>query len=219
MLCSQCSSEVKPVVVFDIDGTLGDYHGHFVRFCDQYFGRVMDRGFDGGMEFHEWLELDLKDYRAAKLAYRQGGLKRSMDTYPSAYKAVSAARTAGCEIWIATTRPFSRLDNIDPDTIEWCRRNQIEFDGLLYGDDKYQQLSEHIDNERVISVIDDLPEQVDLAMQHYGRRAHLVPRAHNAHYRSVFTRAEVDIFLSYIELDTFTTSVGQWARQWRVEHA
>lgn len=219
MRCSQCSLEVKPVVVFDIDGTLGDYHGHFARFCDQYFGRTMDRGFDGGMEFHEWLDLDLKDYRAAKLAYRQGGLKRSMDTYPWAIGAVSAAHEAGAEVWIATTRPFSRLDNIDPDTVEWCRRNGITFDGLLYGDDKYEQLANHIDNDRVISLIDDLPEQVDLARQLYGSRAMLVPRPHNAHYRSVFDRAEVNAFLKYIELDTFTRCVPQWADQWRELHA
>lgn len=213
MLCSRCNETVDPVVVFDIDGTLGDYHRHFRNFCTDYFGRPMQSGYPGGMEFHEWLGLELKDYRAAKLAYRQGGQKRSMDTYLYATQAVQNAHAAGCEVWIATTRPFQRLDNIDPDTVEWCKRNGIAFDGLLYGDDKYEQLFNHVDPERVIRVYDDLPEQVMIARKTIGDRAVIMMRQHNELWRST---CWPDIPTT--DLDEVAEFIGDYAQAWRHSH-
>lgn len=209
MLCSECRKEVKPVVVFDIDGTLGMYHDHFRQFAQGYFGTLMSSRYDGSTEFHEWLDLDLKDYRAAKLAYRQGGLKRTMPTYPYATGAVHQARDAGAEVWIATTRPYNRLDNIDPDTVEWCRRSGIVFDGLLYGDDKYAQLAEHVDNDRIVRIYEDLPEQREIAESYFPQKCVMVTRTHNLHHRKQFERT------SHVELDIVAESIGFFVQQWK----
>lgn len=215
MLCSQCTKTVKPVVVFDIDGTLGDYHRHFLQFAREYFGRYdLPSGYDGRQEFHEYLGLTLPEYRAAKLAYRQGGQKRSMVPYTYAIGAVESAILAGCEVWIATTRPFNRLDNIDPDTVEWCRRNGILFDGLLYGDDKYAQLAEHIDPERVLCIVDDLPEQVALANESFPKRGRLILRQHNS-----WTRSSGVVEIKTIEFDAFTRNIKFQASIWKEQHA
>src|SRR5687768_1006943 len=147
MLCTRCNTKVRPVVSWDLDGVLGDYHGHFTDFCKKYWKHAMswpNAPYDGSIEFEEWLGLTKIEYREAKLAYRQGGWKRWMPAYPFASEAVRTVNLAGCEIWIATSRPWQRHDNIDPDTREWLRRNNISYDGLLYGDDKYGQLCEAV---------------------------------------------------------------------------
>lgn len=151
----------KPVVALDIDGTLGDYHSHFLRFAEGWFGEKMPdpEEINPGERLHKFMGVTLKRYRECKLSYRQGGLKRSMPVYMHADAMTKVIRSLGAEIWICTTRPYLRLDNIDPDTQEWLRRNKIKYDAVLYGEDKYRELKRQA-GDRVASVIDDLPEMV-----------------------------------------------------------
>lgn len=163
MLCSRCSEPVAPVVAIDIDGTMAPYHPHFIEFASSWLG-YEPRGreeYTGHPRFREWMcdvyNIDLSTFRAIKLAYRQGGMKRTMGVYPGASPLVRSLRDAGAEVWLTTTRPHERYDRIDPDTVEWTRRNRIEFDGLLFGHDKLSTLVDRIDPRRVVAVLDDLP--------------------------------------------------------------
>jgi hypothetical protein len=97
------------------------------------------------------------------LAYRQGGLKRGMPCYPGFADLSRSIRKAGGEVWICTTRPYLRLDNIDPDTRHWLRRNKVQFDGVLWGEHKYRDLVRIVGAERVLAVVDDLPEMITQA--------------------------------------------------------
>jgi hypothetical protein len=56
---------------------------------------------------------------------------------------VDTLRAEGAEVWLTTTRPHDRFDRVDPDTREWCRRNGINFDGLLYDGDKMETARRH----------------------------------------------------------------------------
>lgn len=149
----------RPVVALDIDGTLGDYHAHFLAFAANWFGRPMPSAteINPGLRLHKFMKVSLAKYRECKLAYRQGGLKRWMPCYDGASELTRALRRAGAEVWICTTRPYLRLDNIDPDTREWLRRNKLQYDAVLYGDDKYRELKRQA-GPRVAGVLEDLPE-------------------------------------------------------------
>lgn len=153
-----------PVVALDIDGTLGDYHSHFIRFAEQWLGRdVPDPTVTtGGIPLYKYLGISKATYRQCKLAYRQGGLKRSMPVYPGASDLTHYIRSKGVQVWICTTRPYLRLDNIDPDTRHWLRRNKIQYDAVLYGDHKYRDLKKAV-NGKVMFVVDDLPEMLKQA--------------------------------------------------------
>lgn len=180
--CTKCSKKVRPIVACDIDGTLGDYHGHFRWFVSKYWNMPNILGtesWNGQGEFEEWLGITKQQYREAKLAYRQGGMKRWMPLYPGAKEMLRDIRSLGAEVWIATTRPWQRLDNIDPDTRFWLEIHGIEIDGLLYGEDKYRQLCEAVDKDRVAAVIDDLPEQYEVASS-LGLPVMLRDNIHNA---------------------------------------
>ncbi len=161
MKCTNCNTLVYPVVGLDIDGTLGQYHQHFKEFLAQYFGRPFSKLRWGGYgEFSDYLGLTKHEYREAKLAYRQGGWKRWMPMYPGAADLVRALHRQDVEVWLCTTRPWLRLDNIDPDTRHWCQRNGIEFDGMLFGEDKYAQLVNRVGAERIVAIVDDEKEQI-----------------------------------------------------------
>jgi hypothetical protein len=159
-----------PVVAIDIDGTLGDYHGHFLHFAEAWYGRPMPSAKDinPGLPLHKFMRTSKATYRQCKLAYRQGGLKRSMPAYPGASELCARVRQAGAELWICTTRPYLRLDNIDPDTRHWLRRNHIQFDAVIYGENKYCDLARNVGRERVAAVMDDLPEMYLQAITSLG---------------------------------------------------
>jgi hypothetical protein len=164
------NGESKPVVAIDIDGTLGNYHGNFIQFARLYFGAAEEVWSDDnpGMPMWEWMGIPLRTYRDAKLAYRQGGWKRWMPVYPGASELTHEIRSAGAEVWLCTTRPYLRLDNIDPDTREWIRRNNIAFDALLFDPvheedgGKYGELVRQV-GDRIAAVVDDLPEMIEEA--------------------------------------------------------
>jgi len=154
-----------PVVAIDIDGTLGDYHTHFLKFAKGWIGRPMPdpEDINPGLPLHKFMGTSKATYRKCKLAYRQGGLKRSMPCYYGAKHITEALRRAGVEVWICTTRPYLRLDNIDPDTRHWLRRNGIQYDAVLWGEHKYRDLVKQVDRERIVGVLDDLPAMLDQA--------------------------------------------------------
>jgi len=160
MLCSSCSAPVKPVVALDIDGTLANYHRHFLNFAQGWLGEYISKSYTGKCSLAEHMGIDKRTYRECKLAYRQGGMKRSMPAFEGAASIPYALRETGAEVWLTTTRPYMRLDNIDPDTREWCRRQGIEFDGLLYDEDKYACLAEIVGAERIVAVLDDEPQNL-----------------------------------------------------------
>jgi hypothetical protein len=145
MKCSKCSEVVRPVVAIDIDGTLGDYHGHFVRFAANWLGRsfvaVGAELYDGTLPFGEW--------------------------FCSSFNVNSISTLA--EVWMTTTRPHDRYDRVDPDTREWLARNGIEYDGLLFEDRKMEALADRIEPGRVAFVLDDLPETLERASRLFPR--------------------------------------------------
>ncbi len=163
------NGEGKPVVALDIDGTLGDYHANFLEFACRYFDNENFRNMIGepnpGLPLWQHMGIPERDYRDAKLAYRQGGWKRWMPVYPAASSLTRMARHLGAEVWLCTTRPYLRLDNVDPDTREWLRRNEIEYDALLFDPvdesvSKYAELVRQVGRERIVSVVEDLPEMI-----------------------------------------------------------
>lgn len=158
--------DTRPVVALDIDGTLADYHGWFTRFASLWTGREMPGPNlnTGGIPLYRWLGMSKVNYRQCKLAYRQGGMKRSMPCYVGASELTRYIRRNGCQVWICTTRPYLRLDNIDPDTRHWLRRNRIQYDAVIFGDHKYRDLVKIVGAERVLMVVDDLPPMCEQAL-------------------------------------------------------
>lgn len=183
--------KVAPVVAIDIDGTLADYHSWFLKFAELYLGREMpDPQLNtNGIPLFKWMGVSKAKYRECKLAYRQGGMKRSMPCYEGNAEEIRRMRRAGIEVWICTTRPFLRLDNIDPDTRHWLRRNGIQHDGVLYGEHKYQTLAKIVGKENVLFVVDDLPPMAEQANK-AGIGAYLRDQPYNRYFPR-FQRVEL----------------------------
>ena len=177
----------KPVVALDIDGTLGDYHGHFLWFATKWFGREFPPAdeVNPGMRLSDFMGVPHHEYQECKLAYRQGGLKRFMPAYPGVTELTCHLHMNGAEVWLCTTRPYLRLDNIDPDTREWLCRNVIYYDAVIFDNpingpgNKYAELVRQVGLDRIVAVVDDLPEQVDKASNSGIRNIYLRDQPYN----------------------------------------
>lgn len=174
-----------PVIALDIDGTLGDWHRHFLWFAEQWLGEPMPdpAEVNPGMRLSTFMGVPHRIYRECKLAYRQGGLKRFMPAYPYASELTSHIQLAGAEVWICTTRPYLRLDNIDPDTREWLRRNGIHYDAVIFegisGETKYHDLISQVGTDRIVAAVDDMPEQTSDAIELGIARVYLRDQPYN----------------------------------------
>jgi hypothetical protein len=157
---------MKPVVGLDIDGTLLDYHRHFLRFAAGYFGHDPDDpgylDYDARLPMNKHLKVGKASYRQCKLAYRRGQLKRSVPKleppYPDASELTRLLRRWGCDVWLCTTRPYLSHDEVDDATRHNLRRNGVVYQGLIWGEHKYRELVRTVGKERIIGVIDDVPE-------------------------------------------------------------
>lgn len=209
----------KPVVGLDIDGTLADYHGWFLQFAELYLGRPMPPAdqINPGLPLWKHMGISRMQYREVKLAYRQGGMKRSMPCLEGAAELVTWVRRRA-EVWICTTRPYLRLDNIDPDTREWLRRNGIKYDALLFDptdtDWKYRELKRQA-GSRVAAVVEDLPEQVTRAI-----RLGLVPvflrnQPYNRHLDDDWKAGSTVLMERWSKTEQLQELLGRAIDEWR----
>lgn len=207
MKCTVCHAAIKPIVAVDIDGTIGDYYTHFVEFAEGYLGRWLPKAWTGDPEdWEEYLGIPKDVYRDIKLAYRQGGMKRTMPMIPGADKMMQRFVLEGAEVWITTARPWNRLDSIDPDTQEWLRRNLIPYDHLLYDEDKYQRLFEIVGKDRVCAVLEDLPEQLARVEEVFGAGTAVARYAlHNMDRIDIHGANKLETCGSII-----STKIGRW---------
>lgn len=214
MRCDECYGDLRPVVGVDIDGTIADYHMSFQLFVLRYFNsspkRARMRDWDGEGEFEDFLGITKQQYREAKLAYRQGGNKRWSPIFEGAAKFVAAVRSLGVDVWLNTQRPWLRLDNIDPDTRFWLETHGIQYEGLLYDEDKYGLLVERVDPERIIGVVDDLKELL-LRANELELPTFQIARHHNEHYTARWVRRG--------SLDDAFVWLKEGMAQWTLKHA
>lgn len=196
---------------------MGDYHRHFEQFARMWSGRdiVWDPSIDGS--FYKQLGMSRTSYRQCKLAYRMGGMKRSMPIFENASELTRAIRQRGVRVVAATTRPYLHMSTIDLDTQHWMRRHKLQVDHILYGEHKYRDLAKSVGVGNVICAIDDDLSQLDIAfrlgiptiMRRNEANRHYVPR-HDQTYVWDLKEAEREIVGL---VDMYKNKVGIYAHR------
>lgn len=174
---------MKPVVALDLDGTLLDYYPHFLRFASLYFGKPIDLdGYDARISLAKYLGVSKVSYRACKMAYRRGQMKRSLPPLPAPFPQIGelthVVRRWGADIWFCTTRPYLSHDEVDEATRHNLRRNGAVYQGIIWGEHKYRELVRTVGGDRVAAVLDDLPEMCRQA-EALGLPVGFATRSHN----------------------------------------
>ncbi len=129
---------MKPIVIIDIDGTIGDYYSSFFAFARDWLGLYKDdwaETYDGSVPMAKHMKIGDALYRQIKLAYQQGGIRRSMKPFVAAGTFTEWMGTLDVEVWVTNPRMDSRHFT-DPGIRHWLKRNNIRFDHLIYEDDR-----------------------------------------------------------------------------------
>jgi uncharacterized HAD superfamily protein len=150
-------------VGIDIDGTLGDYHSHFLRCAEMFLQRPMPdpKDINPLLPLHRHMGLPKHRYREIKMAYRQGRWKRSMPAFDYARQMTVDIRKSGAKVAICTTRPFNQLGEVDADTRWWLRHHGIQHDLVIWGPHKYRDLIKVVGRGNIVAVVDDELEQME----------------------------------------------------------
>lgn len=139
----------QKVVGIDIDGVLGMYHFWFTEYCKQIWGVAVD-DFDDIKEF-----VGQDKYEMIKAAYRQSGWKAKMPAVPGASEFTKRLKEDGYQIIILTARPYKKYTRIYPDTLEFLRNNDIQFDAIIWDEDKHLKIIKQFPNMEFM--IEDTP--------------------------------------------------------------
>lgn len=208
---------MRPVIGLDIDGTLVDYHAHFLRFAEQWLGKDVEPDYYADIPMHKHIGVSKTMYRRCKLAYRRGEMKRSVPLlrapYPNANELTHQLRRWGCDIWLCTTRPYLSHDAVDEATRHNLRRNGIVYQGLIWGEHKYRELVRTVDKASIIGVIDDLPEMCQQA-ENLGLPVSLAIRDHNGHQQWRADGSVVPWYPVRTHDDTLALC-KRWLNDWR----
>lgn len=213
---------MKPVLALDVDGTLVDYHAHFMRFAEQYFDLDMTKFFsepyDARLPFYRYLGVSKQRYRECKQAYRRGEMKRSVpllpEPYPQADTLTKTLRLWGVDIWLCTTRPYLAYDAIDGATRHNLQRNRIAYQGIIWGERKYHELVRTVGRERIVGVLDDIPEMCQQAHRLKLRTAFAL-RQHNREQLETYALSGVYPWAVATTHEDTLALFKRWLNEWR----
>lgn len=137
------------IVGIDIDGVLGDYHPWFLKFADDIFGFK----FDTIESLKE--KLGTEQYETVKSMYRQSGRKAYMPVKEGAVELTKKLKEKGYQIIILTARPYKKYSRIYPDTLEFLKKNDIQFDAIIWDRKKHVKIIKEFPNLEFM--IEDTP--------------------------------------------------------------
>lgn len=150
----------KDTVIIDIDGVLADYRMGLLLWIVNSYPRLSssarahlvrsDTWIDHttmNCSFREWLEC-LEHFRMSRG-------KVDIPIFLDAYELVSTLKEKGYFIVLLTSRPIDVYSNIYIDTVEWLRRNHIEYNSFLWCRNKAEMVFRNALIDRTRFAIDD----------------------------------------------------------------
>ncbi len=178
------------IVGVDIDGTLADYPASYVEFMGdvlrnkypEYYARYLKIRATGmpidNYDIGAFFELPYDVARDVKDLYRQTGQKRFIGVCPGAKVLLDALKAQGYTVVLLTARPYEVYKRMFADTISWLRNADLQYDGLIFDENKEERLVKEFGAENVKFFVDDVVGNVN-AIAEKGIRCYLVNKPYN----------------------------------------
>ena len=136
--------ESDKVIAIDIDGVLAMYPEYFINYVNIELGTE----FTNLYEMQSSLKIDI--YEDMKDRYRQSGVKRYIWPMPNCDRFTTRLKHTGYDIVLLSSRPYKTYSRIFADTIEWLGDNDIQYDTILWDEEKDLKLLKMIPNVRFV---------------------------------------------------------------------
>lgn len=128
-----------PVIITDIDGTIGDWRKAFIQWLNKNSNRPQDAvPIDAGKSMA--IEMDLgipyPEYLMYKERFETEGGYRLLKPYPDAKKFLDEKSYNGTEVIAYTARPAGQYGRIWSDTWDWILKHQLSIKELCIGSEE-----------------------------------------------------------------------------------
>lgn len=142
--------EDDKVIAIDIDGVLGEYDKYFLSWCRKHEDVH-------AVSIGHLIESYGRDvYNKCKDGYRKSGAKSKMPVKAGAKELTKFLHSKGYKVVVLSARPYKQYTRIWADTLEWLKKNDIEFDAIIFDRDKEDVLVERFDGRVKLFIDDDL---------------------------------------------------------------
>jgi len=166
-------SDNKPIFGVDLDGVLCDLDSTWKLFLEQ-----QDVSFDPDVistDMAQCLASEVNNYGELKHLFRESGAKMDAVPYDGAGEFIRSLRKIG-RVAIVTARPYHKYKRLFADTIDWCNKNDIVFDTVIFEENKREWA---MANSSILSffIEDSVDQATSLASR--GAKVLLIDRPHN----------------------------------------
>lgn len=139
------TNKYRNIVLIDIDGILANYPDYFIN----KFNEV------NHTNYKNYNDIPVKDRDFYKDIYRKSGEKANIPLCKNAKQFLHNLRNNGYTIILFTNRPVYLYKNITIDTIKWALKNELEFDTILYSENKMLDVIKKFDKNSIKFYIED----------------------------------------------------------------
>lgn len=118
----------QPVIISDIDGTLGDWRKEFISRAKQQSTDPQETlliDVDVGIQYDAYVR--------NKHSFEAGGGYSSIPIFKDAARLLRQAKKCGVYVIIYTARPVNKYKAVQYDTLRWLQAHSIPFDELRFG--------------------------------------------------------------------------------------
>jgi len=158
------------IIAIDIDGVLNDYPKTWVDYAN---GELYT-------EYENLSQLkqgvSYTDYNALKRKYRTSRIKETFEPKEGAKELLNFLKSKGYFIVIMTSRPIEEYNELLFQTINWLRKNGLEYDFLYFSKRKHLDIIEKFNN--LSFMIEDNRAYAN-AVSNHGYRVFLVDNEYN----------------------------------------
>ncbi len=150
-------SNKEKVAILDIDGILYPWPKEFLRFCLYY---NINYKFKNLYDFES--SIDLSERLKIKDEYRKSGIKATANVIDGAVEFTNKLKELGYTIILVTARPYQKYQRIYADTLQWLNNHKIQFDAIIWEEQKEKYLIEKFPNAKFV-VEDDIENALILS--------------------------------------------------------
>lgn len=184
-----------PIVITDIDGTLGDWRSTFIEF-------LHSKGIDHIIEdpmISLNMDVDLSmlytGYSDLKDEFESSGQYRNIRVYPDSKYILDLCIEHGAFIIATTARPSRQHKRIWMDTWLWAKSNDLHFDQLRIESESRIVLAHNLSRNHKVILLEDNPS---LLLRGANSGIKCFARKHN--YNSSLDHENIRLVNSYSEL-------------------
>lgn len=179
----EISLEGRKVVGVDIDGVLAQYPKSIIDFVNDRKGTCFKEEDISSYDIFTDMGIDTMDGRELRHLYRSSGEKRYIDVYPQAVDFLKRLKEEGYVVVLLTARPYDKYKRIFADTQYWLRNNGLEYDMILWDENKGLRLVKEFGAENIQFFVDDVADNAN-DISGMGIDCYLINKTYNEYKKT-----------------------------------